>query len=52
MILMGQYLCLGATFTIELTSHGEPLGLSLTGSQYPFEPIVIGEVSENGLAYK
>ena len=52
MFLMDQYPCLGATFTIELASHGEPLGISLTGSEYPFEPIVIGGVSENGLVYK
>ncbi|XP_057296598.1 glutamate receptor-interacting protein 1-like [Hydractinia symbiolongicarpus] len=42
----------GPTFSVELTRNGESLGMSLSGSEQPFEPIIISHVSEDGLAYR
>lgn len=42
----------GPTFSVELTRNGEALGMTLSGSEQPFEPIIISDVSEDGLAYR
>jgi len=43
---------LGPTFSIELASKNESLGITMSGSEYPFEPIIVTGMSEDGLAYK
>ncbi|CAN7948395.1 unnamed protein product, partial [Ixodes pacificus] len=37
-------------FTVELARHGGPLGITISGTEEPFDPIVISGLTEGGLA--
>lgn len=37
-------------YTVELARHGGPLGITIAGSEEPFEPITISGLTEGGLA--
>ncbi|XP_023221786.1 glutamate receptor-interacting protein 1-like isoform X2 [Centruroides sculpturatus] len=37
-------------YTVELVRHGGPLGITISGSEEPFEPITISGLTEDGLA--
>lgn len=37
-------------YTVELVRHGGPLGITISGSEEPFEPIIISGLTEGGLA--
>lgn len=39
-------------YTVELVRHGEPLGITLSGSEEPFDPIIISGLTEGGIAEK
>ncbi|XP_022107281.1 glutamate receptor-interacting protein 1-like isoform X2 [Acanthaster planci] len=38
------------SFTVELIRHGGPLGITISGTEEPFDPIVISALTEGGLA--
>lgn len=40
------------TYTVELQKHGGPLGITISGTEEPFDAIVISGLSEGGLAEK
>ncbi|GIY46084.1 hypothetical protein CDAR_292931 [Caerostris darwini] len=37
-------------YTVELVRHGGPLGITVSGTKEPFDPIFISGLTENGLA--
>ncbi|CAN8001135.1 unnamed protein product, partial [Ixodes hexagonus] len=37
-------------FTVELARHGGPLGITISGTEEPFDPIIISGLTEGGLA--
>nr|XP_015930037.1 glutamate receptor-interacting protein 1 isoform X2 [Parasteatoda tepidariorum] len=37
-------------YTVELVRHGGPLGITVSGTKEPFDPIYISGLTENGLA--
>lgn len=37
-------------FTVELARHGGPLGITISGTEEPFDPILISGLTEGGLA--
>lgn len=37
-------------YTVELVRHGGPLGITVSGTEEPFDPIYISSLTENGLA--
>ncbi|XP_054709118.1 glutamate receptor-interacting protein 2-like [Uloborus diversus] len=37
-------------YTVELVRHGGPLGITVSGTEEPFDPIYISGLTENGLA--
>ncbi|XP_064483424.1 glutamate receptor-interacting protein 2-like isoform X2 [Ornithodoros turicata] len=37
-------------FTVELARHGGPLGITISGTEEPFDPIVISGLTDGGLA--
>ncbi|XP_022253084.1 glutamate receptor-interacting protein 1-like [Limulus polyphemus] len=39
-------------YTVELVRHGGPLGITISGTEEPFEPIVISGLTGGGLAEK
>ncbi|XP_022240869.1 glutamate receptor-interacting protein 2-like isoform X2 [Limulus polyphemus] len=39
-------------YTVELVRHGGPLGITISGTEEPFEPIVISGLTSDGLAEK
>ncbi|XP_076344029.1 glutamate receptor-interacting protein 1-like isoform X3 [Tachypleus tridentatus] len=39
-------------YTVELVRHGGPLGITISGTEEPFEPIVISGLTNDGLAEK
>ena len=38
------------SFSVELIRHGGPLGVTISGTEEPFDPIVISGLTEGGLA--
>ena len=40
----------GISFTVELKRNGGPLGITITGSDDPFDPIVISGLAPGGIA--
>ncbi|XP_067683698.1 glutamate receptor-interacting protein 1-like isoform X1 [Haliotis asinina] len=40
------------TYTVELQRHGGPLGVTITGTEDPLDPIIISDLVEGGLAEK
>ena len=40
------------TYTVELKRHGGPLGITISGTEEPFDPIFISGLTEGGLAEK
>ncbi|XP_022526591.2 glutamate receptor-interacting protein 2a isoform X1 [Astyanax mexicanus] len=39
-------------FTVELKRHGGPLGITISGTEEPFNPILISSLTRNGLAHR
>ncbi|XP_051509429.1 glutamate receptor-interacting protein 2a isoform X3 [Myxocyprinus asiaticus] len=39
-------------FTVELKRHGGPLGITISGTEEPFNPILISSLTRNGLAQR
>nr|XP_055024365.1 glutamate receptor-interacting protein 2a isoform X4 [Misgurnus anguillicaudatus] len=39
-------------FTVELRRHGGPLGITISGTEEPFNPILISSLTRNGLAHR
>ncbi|GFS78235.1 glutamate receptor-interacting protein 1 [Trichonephila clavipes] len=39
-------------YTVELVRHGGPLGITVSGTKEPFDPIFISGLTENGLAVR
>lgn len=39
-------------YTMELERHGGPLGITISGTEEEFDPIVISGLTSNGLAEK
>lgn len=37
-------------FTVELARHGGPLGITISGTEEPFDPIIISGLTDGGLA--
>ena len=40
------------TYTVELPKFGGPLGITISGTEEPFDPIYISSMAEGGLAEK
>ena len=40
------------TYTVELPKFGGPLGITISGTEEPFDPIYISSLAEGGLAEK
>lgn len=40
------------SYTVELERHGGPLGVTITGTDDPADPIVISALADGGLAAK
>ena len=40
------------TYTVELPKQGGPLGITVSGTEAPFDPIFISSLSKGGLAEK
>jgi C-terminal processing protease CtpA/Prc len=40
------------TYTVELDKQGGPLGVTISGTEEPFDPIIISGLSDGGLAQK
>lgn len=38
------------TYTVELQKYGGPLGITISGTEEPFDPILISGLTEGGLA--
>ncbi|XP_033115491.1 glutamate receptor-interacting protein 2-like [Anneissia japonica] len=38
------------TYSVELIRHGGPLGITISGTEEPFDPIIISGLTEGGLA--
>ena len=38
------------TYTVELQRFGGPLGITISGTEEAFDPIIISGLTENGLA--
>ncbi|XP_013397245.1 glutamate receptor-interacting protein 1-like isoform X3 [Lingula anatina] len=41
---------MSVTYTVELQRYGGPLGITISGTEEAFDPIIISELSEGGLA--
>ncbi|XP_030641033.1 glutamate receptor-interacting protein 2a [Chanos chanos] len=39
-------------YTVELKRHGGPLGITISGTEEPFNPILISSLTRNGLAHR
>ncbi|XP_076860098.1 glutamate receptor-interacting protein 2a [Brachyhypopomus gauderio] len=39
-------------FTVELKRHGGPLGITISGTEEPFNPVLISSLTRNGLAHR
>lgn len=37
-------------YTVELQRYGGPLGITISGTEEPFDPIIISSLSKGGLA--
>lgn len=37
-------------YTVELQRYGGPLGITISGTEEPFDPIIISSLSRGGLA--
>jgi len=40
------------TYTVELPKFAGPLGITISGSEEPFDPVFISSLNEDGLAQK
>lgn len=40
------------TYTVELPKFAGPLGITISGSEEPFDPVFISSLNEDGLAKK
>ena len=40
------------TYTVELQKQNGPLGITISGTEEPFDPIIISGLSDGGLAQK
>ena len=40
------------TYTVELPKFAGPLGITISGSEEPFDPVFISSLTEDGLAQK
>ena len=40
------------TYTVELPKFGGPLGITISGTEEPFDPIYISSLADGGLAEK
>ncbi len=40
------------TYSVELEKKGGPLGVTISGTEEPYDPIIISGLSEGGLAEK
>ncbi|XP_041459236.1 glutamate receptor-interacting protein 2-like isoform X1 [Lytechinus variegatus] len=38
------------SYSVELVRHGGPLGITISGTEEPFDPVIISGLTENGLA--
>ncbi len=38
------------TYSVELVRHGGPLGITISGTEEPFDPILISGLTGGGLA--
>lgn len=39
-------------YTVELKRYGGPLGITISGTEEPFDPILISSLTRNGLAQR
>ena len=47
---MNQMSVVQISYSVELVRHGGPLGITISGTEEPFDPVIISGLTENGLA--